>query len=121
MPTNQTAQILAVPDCMAAQGWLIVVMSGPPADTFAFNAAMQKCQPVGPVGGPPGQAELVASLRAHGLAVPDLPTGPTSVTPSRQYPPEAAHAARQPGRDTYVPPSSMPTHPAAQHLAAPVR
>jgi hypothetical protein len=113
LPTNQLAQILAVPDCMAAEGWLIVAMSGPPSDMTAYNTAMQKCQPLS---GSPWRAQVVACLRAEGLDVPEVPiapTGPTSVTASRQYAPEAARAAWQACRDAFIKASGIPPQPLA--------
>ena len=44
MPLDQAPRIMTYPDCMASQGWLITVMSGPPADTAAYNIAQQRCQ-----------------------------------------------------------------------------
>ena len=51
IPVSAVAQALTVPDCMAAQGWLIVVMSGSPADMTGCNTAVQKCGPLSS-GGP---------------------------------------------------------------------
>jgi len=119
MPTEQSVRILAVPDCMAAQGWIIVAMSGPPADVAAYNAAMQKCSPSTPVGGPPVQVQLAACLRANGLDVPAPLTGPSSVTPTKQYPPEAAAAAWHACRDIFVRTSGMPTEQSVRILEVP--
>ena len=45
IPASEVARALVVPDCMAADGWLTVVMRPSSADSAAWNAALQKCSP----------------------------------------------------------------------------
>ena len=47
-PRTRPRACLVFPDCMAALGWIIVAMSGPPADLNAYNAAAQRCRPMAP-------------------------------------------------------------------------
>ena len=43
MPGDRVAQILAFPDCMASQGWIVVLMTGPPTNQTDYAAASQNC------------------------------------------------------------------------------
>jgi hypothetical protein len=45
IPASEVDRALVVPDCMAADGWLTVVMRPSSADSAAWNAALQKCSP----------------------------------------------------------------------------
>jgi hypothetical protein len=118
VPASAMAQALVVPDCMAAQGWLIVVMSGPPTDIAAYNTAMQKCG-VSSGSGPSYRAEVVACLRAQGLEVVEPSPGSASGVASPRYPPDAAQRAWQACRDTYARDAGIPTSALAQALLVP--
>jgi hypothetical protein len=43
MPGDRVDEILAFPDCMAGQGWIVVVMTGPPTNQTGYAAASQNC------------------------------------------------------------------------------
>jgi hypothetical protein len=46
IPASEVDRALVVPDCMAADGWLVVVMRPSAADNAAWIAALQKCSAV---------------------------------------------------------------------------
>ena len=101
MPAGRADEYLATPDCMAAKGWLIVAMSGPPADMQAYSAAMAECSPASNPAPPttrpgpqryPTLAEWVACFRAQGVAVAD-PSGGAPVTGNQVFPAAAVSAA----------------------------
>jgi hypothetical protein len=70
-PTISLADQMARLDCMAAQGWLIAVSSGPPADSDAYNAAMAGCTTQ-----LPSRKALIACLQSRGLQVSEPPVQP---------------------------------------------
>lgn len=43
IPAGEVERALVVPDCMAAEGWLVVVTRPSSGDGAAWNAALQKC------------------------------------------------------------------------------
>jgi hypothetical protein len=90
-----SADQMARLDCMAAQGWLFAVSSGPPSDPEAFNAAMTACSSQ-----LPSHKALVACLQSRGLQVSEPPAQP--------FPSDAANLAWQNCRSEWTQGSGAP-------------
>lgn len=78
---------LGTVDCMVARGWFVFLMSGPPDDRAAYEAASRECQPLSATVPPPTRAgppaypslgDWVACFAAAGVAVHDPSTGPAT-------------------------------------------
>jgi hypothetical protein len=82
-------------DCLAAQGWLIAVSSGPPSDMAAYNAASAAC-----AGQIPSRIALVTCLQSRGLQVAEPPAQP--------FPAAVANVAWQNCRDEWIRASGAP-------------
>jgi hypothetical protein len=50
VPASEVERALSIPDCMAADGWLVVVVRPGAAESAAFNAAIEKCGAGAPTG-----------------------------------------------------------------------
>ena len=132
MPTPNADAYLAFPDCMATKGWLIVAMSGPPADMQAYTTDSQACR--GRVAPSDPRIKVTQCLRANGIDIADVSTGasgpaggagsgPTGGASGQQtstrYNPETATKAWAACRSIYITATGMPEGIADSSLATP--
>jgi hypothetical protein len=89
-------------DCMAAEGWLLAISSGPVADSAAFNAAMSACATQ-----LPSRKALIACLQSRGLQVSEPPAQP--------FPAAITAAAWQQCRNAWTTASGAPAQIATRY------
>jgi hypothetical protein len=94
-PSIALADQMARLDCMAAEGWLLAVSSGPPSDSASFNNAMAACTTQ-----LPSRKTLIACLQSRGLQVSEPPAQP--------FPAAVANVAWQNCRDEWSKASGAP-------------
>ena len=105
---------MAFVDCMATQGWLQAVMSGPPTDRAAHNAASARCRAQSP-----SVRAVVACLRGQSLDILDPASVPGATPAPQRFDPPAASSAWKVCREVYRTASGIPDTIAARLLAVP--